>query len=71
MPFRLTRQLAGTLAPHDAGAVLRQPMGAAMGALREGAAILQVPPCMHQQGCKIHTGSRRHIRLCWSTQWGA
>lgn len=44
MPFRLTRQLAGALAPHEATAVLQQPMAAAMGALREGAAILQVPP---------------------------
>jgi DNA-dependent protein kinase catalytic subunit len=42
MPFRLTQQLAGVLAPHDASAVLRQPMGTAMGALRDGAAILQV-----------------------------
>lgn len=50
MPFRLTRQLAGALAPHEATAVLQRPMGAAMGALRDGTAILQVPP---QCQCQI------------------
>lgn len=42
MPFRLTRQMAGALAPHDATAVLQRPLGLGMGALRDGRAILQV-----------------------------
>jgi hypothetical protein len=53
MPFRLTRQLAGALAPHQATAVLQQPMAAAMGALRDGAAILQVPTLESPSGHKI------------------
>jgi len=35
-------QMEGALAPHDAKAVLGGPMGDAMGALREGRAIIQV-----------------------------
>lgn len=34
--------MEGALAPHDAKAVLGGPMGAAMGALREGRAVIQV-----------------------------
>ena len=41
-PFRLTRQMCGVLAPHDALAVLAAPMGAALHALRGGADILEV-----------------------------
>ena len=44
MPFRLTRQLAGALAPYDATAVLHRPMAAALSALRDGGAILHVRP---------------------------
>ena len=42
MPFRLTRQMTGVLAPHDALAVLAGPMSAAFTALRGGADILEV-----------------------------
>ncbi len=42
MPFRLTRQMAGVLAPHDALAVLAGPMTAAFAALRSGADVLEV-----------------------------
>ena len=42
MPFRLTRQMAGVLAPHDALAVLAGPMAAAFAALRTGADVLEV-----------------------------
>ncbi len=45
MPFRLTRQLAGALAPYDATAVLHRPLAAALSALRDGGAILHVRPC--------------------------
>jgi len=34
--------MEGALAPHDAKAVLGGPMGDAMGAMREGRAIIQV-----------------------------
>ena len=42
MPFRLTRQMAGVLAPHDALAVLAGPMAAAFAALRSGVDVLEV-----------------------------
>lgn len=42
MPFRLTRQLCGVLAPHDALAALAGPMTATLQALRSGAHILEV-----------------------------
>lgn len=41
-PFRLSRQMRGVLAPHDALAVLGAPMAAALHALRGGANILEV-----------------------------
>ena len=42
MPFRLTRQMCGVLAPHDARAALAGPMAATLQALRSGAHILEV-----------------------------
>ena len=40
-PFRLSRQMRGVLAPHDALAVIGAPMAAALHALRGGADILE------------------------------
>lgn len=42
MPFRLTRQMAGVLQPHDALALLQAPCTLAMTALRSGKDILEV-----------------------------
>ena len=41
-PFRLTRQLAGALKPHDAAQLLLQPAAAGMAALRGSAGVLEV-----------------------------
>lgn len=65
MPFRLTRQLAGALAPHEATAVLQRPMGAAMGALRGGAAILQVTSRTCQE--VVHGGLVQRQGKRWRT----
>lgn len=42
MPFRLTRQLACAVQPHDATVLLQQPCSAALAALRDGHDILEV-----------------------------
>ena len=57
MPFRLTRQMAGVLAPHDALAVLAGPMAAAFAALRSGADVLEVRCCSPFEVTSLH-------RLC-------
>ena len=41
-PFRLTRQMAGALQPHDAAALLHAPCSAALAALRGGRQVLEV-----------------------------
>lgn len=50
MPFRLTRQMAGAVLPHDVKAVLQEPCAAALSALRAGSDILEVsqhPSMLH------------------------
>ena len=60
MPFRLTRQMTGVLAPHDALAVLAGPMAAAFAALRGGADILEV-----RLDCMVSCKSSQPLLLLW------
>lgn len=61
MPFRLTRQLAGALAPYEATDVLQRPLACCLGALRNNAAVLQVTfdsvPCLIE-GMPLHNACR-------------
>lgn len=64
MPFRLTRQLAGALAPHEAKEVLARPLGSAMGALRDSRAIIQV--CIYLAAPDVAVAGMSANLLCIS-----
>ena len=77
MPFRLTRQLAGVLAPHDALSVLAGPMAAAFAALRAGADVLEVrlllfalhaATLMCFSGMVVFQHLTRHCTVCCETR---